>query len=98
MHKPKTALTKCSNQWHAETLQNVYRHENVETSDAQMQTKIGTDSFVHMEENTTTITKQQDEIITKIQEMDTTLMRSVPRRRMKVKGKEMENNIVVTHQ
>ena len=50
-----------------------------------------------MEENITTVTKLQNKIITKLQEMDITLMRSVPRRRMKMRGKEMENNIVVTH-
>ena len=59
--------------------------------------KIGTGSFVHMEENTTTVTKLQNEIIIKLQEMDITLIRSVPRRRMKMKGKEMENDIVVIH-
>ena len=36
-------------------------------------------------------------IITKLQEMDITLMRGVLRRRMKMKGKEMEDNIVVTN-
>ena len=48
---------KCSNQWHAETLNNEYRHKNVETSDAQIQKKISVGSFVCMKENTTTITK-----------------------------------------
>ena len=50
-----------------------------------------------MEENTTTVTKLQNKIITKLQEMDITLMRSVLRMRMKMRGKEMENDIVVTH-
>ena len=50
-----------------------------------------------MEENTITVTKLQNEIITKLQEMDITLMRSVLRRRTKMKGKEMENDNVVTH-
>ena len=47
---------KCSNQWHAETLNNEYRHKNVETSDAQIQKKkIGVGSFVCMKENTATV-------------------------------------------
>ena len=50
-----------------------------------------------MEENTSTVTKLQNEITTKLQEMDITLMSSVSRQRMKMRGKEMENNIVVTH-
>ena len=56
MHKPNTP-TKCSNQWHAETLNNL---QNVEISDAQIQKKkkkIGVGSFVHMKENTTTVTR-----------------------------------------
>ena len=45
MHKPKMHQQKCSNQWHAET------------SDPQIQKKIGVGSFVCMKENTTTVTK-----------------------------------------
>ena len=60
MHKPKMHQQKCSNQWHAETLNNEYRHKNVETSDAQIQKKtskkkISVDSFVCMKENTATV-------------------------------------------
>ena len=57
MHKPKKHQQKCSNQWHVETLNNEYRHKNVETSDAQIQKKIGIGSFVCMKENTTTVMK-----------------------------------------
>ena len=57
MHKPQIHQQKCSNQWHAETLNNEYRHRNVEISEAQIQKKIGVGSFVHMKENTTTVTK-----------------------------------------
>ena len=55
MHKPKMHLQKCSNQWHAETLNNKYRDKNVETSDAQIQKKISIGSFVCMKENITTV-------------------------------------------
>ena len=57
MYKPKMHQQKCNNQWHAETLNNEYRLKNVETSDAQIQKKIGICSFVHMKENTTTAMK-----------------------------------------
>ena len=57
MQKPKMHQQKCSNQWHAETLNNEYRYKNVETSDAQIQKKISVGSFVHMKENTTTVRK-----------------------------------------
>ena len=57
MHKPKIHQQKCSNQQHAETLKMNTDTKNVETSDAQIQKKIGIGSFVHMKENTTTVTK-----------------------------------------
>ena len=56
MHKPQIHQQKCSNKWHAETLNNEYRHKNVETSDAQIQ-KIGIGSFVHMKGYSTTVMK-----------------------------------------
>ena len=59
--------------------------------------EISTGSFVCMEENITTIKKLQKKIITKLQEVDITLIRSVSQRRMKMREKEMENDKVVTH-
>ena len=50
-----------------------------------------------MEENITAITKLQNEIIIKLQEMDIALIRSVPRRKDEDEGEEMENNNLVTH-
>ena len=50
--------------------------------------EIGTVGFMLMEENTTTVTKLQNKFITKLQEIDITLMGGVPRRRTKIRGKK----------
>ena len=77
----------------------IYQHKNVETSDTHTfrRDKIDTGSFVHMEENITTINKLQNEIITKLQEAGITLIRSVLQRRTKMREKEMENDNVVMY-
>ena len=59
--------------------------------------KIGTGSFVCMEENITTIKKLQNEIITKLQVVGITLIRSMLQRRTKMRKKEMENNNAVLY-
>ena len=50
-----------------------------------------------MEENITTIKKLQNEIITKLQEVGITLIRSMLQRRTKMRKKEMENNNLVMY-
>ena len=62
---------------------NIYQHKNVETSDTHKfrRDEIGIGSFVCMEENITTIKKLQNEIITELQEMGITLIRSVLQRK-----------------
>ena len=57
----------------------IYQHKNVETSDMHKfrGNEIAYGSFVHMEENITTIKKLQNEIITKLQKTGIMLIRSV---------------------
>ena len=50
-----------------------------------------------MEEIITTIKKLQNKIISKLQVVGITLIRSMLQRRMKMRQKEMENDNVVTY-
>ena len=77
----------------------IYQHKNLETSDMHKfrRDEISTGSFVHMEENISTIKKLQDEIITKLQEVGITFIRSVSQRQMKTREKEMENDNAVSY-
>ena len=59
--------------------------------------EISTGSFVCMEENITTIKKLQNEIITKLQVVHITLIKSVSQRKTKMRKTEMENENVVTY-
>ena len=79
----------------------IYCHKNVETSDTpklrrdRWNVEIGTGTFVHMEENITTIRKLQNEIIAKLQVAGITLIKGMLQRRTKMRKTEMENDNVV---
>ena len=100
MHKPQMHWQICSNQWHAETLNNEYRHKNVETSDAQIQKKVDVGSFVCMKENTTAVTKSyQMKLLQSYRRWISHSWEVYPEeKRTKTKKKEMENdNMALYH-